>query len=160
MAENNKSKKELFLEAQNEQVKTLAGHRVTVLKALDELDSFNGEDDYNVGLPVIVNAYPNGIEQARVRVVLPDAVKLAKTVKALNKVEIEVVEISARNVLFKPLNKPAEQPPRQEVVEVDTNPTGNPEWETVPASESAPRKQTPKPAKAEAEEQTSSWSRR
>ena len=65
-----KSKKELLLEAQNEQIQLLAGHRVTVLKALDELESFNGKDDYVVSLPIIVKAYPDGIDQARIREVL------------------------------------------------------------------------------------------
>lgn len=147
MTDKTQSKKELFLEAQTEHLKLLAGHRVTVLKAMDELDSFNGEDDYKVGLPIIVNAFPEGIAQAKVREVLPDALKLSKAVKELKDKEIKVEEISARNTLFRPLNKPTGQPAKEQVVSVDTNPTGKAEWEPVPSSESTPKKATVKPTK-------------
>ena len=149
MVENIKSKKELLLEAQFEQTTTIAGCRVTVLKGLDELKSFNGEDDYAANLPIIVSAYPEGIEQSRIREVLPDAVKLAKAVKALKDKEIKVEEISARNIVLKPLKKEPSPPPQQEMVTVDTNPTGNPAWET---EANAPSKPTPKSAKSTEED--------
>lgn len=127
-----KSKKQELIDAQNEQVEIVASHRVAVLKSLDELESFNGKDDYTVGLPIIVNAYPEGISQTKVREVLPDASSLAKAVKELKGTVIDVAEISSRYVVFKPLNKPADQTPKERVESVDTNPTGDPNWETLP----------------------------
>jgi hypothetical protein len=128
-----KTPKELLIEAQNNQLKVVAGHRVAVLKSLDELEEFRGKDDYQICLSTIVNAYgPGGIPQTKVREVLPDPVMLAKAVKALNKVEIQVVELSSRNIVFKPVPQAPVQPPSGKVESVDTNPTGDPKREPMP----------------------------
>lgn len=139
--------KELFFKAQDQQLTTIAGHRLAVVKASDELRSFNGEDDYQIAVATIVKEYPEGIVLTRLREVLPDSVILEKAVKSLvEKKEITTESYGKRTQLLKPLHKPTDQPAKERVESVDTNPTGNPEWETVPASETTPKKPTLKPA--------------
>jgi hypothetical protein len=79
-----KSKKELLLEAQNEQRQVVAKNRVSLLKALDELEEFGGKDDYETSLSAIVTEYgEKGISLTRVREVLPEAKPLENALQAL-----------------------------------------------------------------------------
>jgi hypothetical protein len=76
--------KELLIFAQNEQCQVVAKHRVSVLKALDELEEFGGTDDYETSLTAIVDHYgKNGISLTRVREVLPDAKSLETALEKL-----------------------------------------------------------------------------
>ena len=144
MTDNSKSPIDLLIEVQDNQLKVVGGHRLAVLKAQDDFKKFRGEDDYQIAVTTIVKEYPEGIVLTRLREVLPDSVILEKAVKSLvEKKEITTESYGKRTQLLKPLHKPA----KDRVESVDTNPTGKPEWETVPASEPTPKKPTPKPAK-------------
>ena len=141
-----KSPKDLLIEAQNNQLKVVADHRVAVLKSLDELEEFRGKDDYQIAVATIVKEYPNGIVLTRLREVLPDSVILEEAVKQLvEKKEITTEPYGKRSQLFKPVPQSPVQPPTGKVESVDTNPTGDPKWEAV--EEAAATKSAPKPAK-------------
>ena len=80
----------------------------------------------------IVNEYPDGIVVTRLREVLPDSTILDEAIKQLvAKKEILSEPYGKRSQLLKPLMQEFTQPPQKEVVEVNTNPTGDPKWEPV-----------------------------
>ena len=95
-----KSKKQLVIEAQNEQLDVIATNRLTVLQSIDELESFGGKDDYVQGLRTIVNGYPDGITLSKVQTVLADTKVLADARKALKK-EIEEIP-KGKSFILKP----------------------------------------------------------
>ena len=135
---------ELFHKAQDGQLTTIGGQKLAVLKSYDVLHSFKGEDDYQIGLATIVNAYPEGILLTKIRQVLPDSLILEKAIKALvEKKEIVSEPYGKRSQLLKPVKKEPAQPPRKEGVTVDTNPTDDPKWEPVSPAPVAPPKPAP-----------------
>ena len=148
-----KSPIDLLIEAQDNQLKMVAGHRLAVLKSQDDLKKFRGEDDYQIAVTTIVKEYPDGIVLTRLREVLPDSVILEKAVRNLaEKKEITTESCGKRTQLLKPGSQMPVQPPRQEVVSVDTNPTGDPKWEPVSPTPAAPTNPTPKSAEDDAQE--------
>ncbi len=138
MTDNSKSPIDLLIEAQNNQLQVVAGHRLAVLKSQDDLKKFRGEDDYQIAVSTIVKEYPEGIVLTRLREVLPDSVILDEAVKKLaEKKEITTESYGKRTQLLKPLKKPADQPAKERVESVDTNPTGDPKWEPKSSGQTA-----------------------
>lgn len=87
-----KSKKQILLEAQEEQAKEIANQRLKLLQGLADLDAFGGEDDYKISLTTILDAYGNeGISLTSLRMALPDPVKLKTAVEEL-KTEGKIAE--------------------------------------------------------------------
>ena len=118
----------------------VAGHRLAVLKSQDDLKKFRGEDDYQIAVATIVKEYPEGIVLTRLREVLPDSVILDEAVKKLvEKKEITTESYGKRTQLLKPMAQASVQPPQQEIVEVNTNPTDDPKWDQKPAQPATPR---------------------
>lgn len=127
---------DLFIEAQDNQLKVVASHRLGVLKSQDELKKFRGEDDYQIAVATIANEYPDGIVITRLREVLPDSVTLDEAIKKLvEKKEIASEPYGKRSQLIKPVKHEAVHSPKEHVESVDTNPTGDPKWEPVPPAQ-------------------------
>ena len=134
---------DLFIEAQNNQLKVVAGHRVALLKSQDELKRFRGEDDYEIAVAAIVTAYPEGIVVTRLREVLPDSTILDEAIKKLVEEKQIVSEpYGKRSQLLKPVAQTPVQPPAVKVESVNTNPTGDPKWETMPPAQVETQKPT------------------
>ena len=126
---------DLLNEAQDNQLKVVAVHRLAVLKSQDELKKFRGEDNYEIAVATIVNEYPEGIVLTRLRDVLPDSIILDEAVKKLvEKKEITTKPSGKRSQLLKPVaipppetqpqpKQPSVPPNNPPVASMETNPT-------------------------------------
>ena len=94
-------------EAQAEQNVVVAKQRVSLLKAIDELESIGGSEDHLVGLRRILEAYPDGILLSSVQATTADAAAVSKAKKVLlDSGEIEE-EPKGRSFFLKLKTKPA-----------------------------------------------------
>lgn len=94
-------------QVQADQNLVIANQKVTVLKAVDELKSIGGEEDYEVGLRSILEAYPQGILLSKATTVLTDLEKLTKAREAM-KIEIEETKKGKAVILKLKVSKAAE----------------------------------------------------
>lgn len=99
------NKKQLLLEAQSEQVEVIARSRISLLRAINDLDSFGGQDNYKSNLITIVNEFGSeGISLTRIREVLPNASELKDAIEQLEGEGKIQLEKQGRSATLKPVN--------------------------------------------------------
>jgi hypothetical protein len=118
----NQSQKQLLLEARKEHAVVVAGHRISLLGALDEVDEdFGGKDDYQASLLAIVNHYGEaGVNLTKVRQVLPDSFALADAVEKLKATGKIIDEKMGRTSILRPKAVDLETMKSAKAVEVTT----------------------------------------
>jgi hypothetical protein len=83
---SDKTKKELLLEAQNEEIDVITTHRLAMLRSIDDLAAIGGKDDYQRSLLAVVTEFgADGIALNRVSEVFSDQPLLKAARKALEK---------------------------------------------------------------------------
>ncbi len=100
---NNHSKIQVLLDAQKEQGELIAKHRITLLKAIDDLDAFGGQDDYKSNVLTIVHEFGSeGISLKQLREVLPNANELKVAVEQLENEGKITSEKQGKSAILRP----------------------------------------------------------